>query len=61
LVLCRLLRSLAQRYPLRQVVGHEHVAPVRKTDPGPAFDWMRLARGLACSRPHVPLIAMARP
>jgi len=24
------------------VVGHEHIAPGRKTDPGPAFDWDRL-------------------
>ena len=23
------------------VVGHEHIAPGRKTDPGPAFDWQR--------------------
>lgn len=40
----RLLTSLARRYPLREVVGHEHVAPVRKSDPGPGFDWTRLAR-----------------
>jgi AmpD protein len=30
-----------------EVVGHEHIAPGRKTDPGPAFDWNRLNRELA--------------
>ena len=25
-----------------EIVGHEHIAPGRKTDPGPAFDWNRL-------------------
>ena len=28
------------------VVGHEHIAPGRKTDPGPAFDWSRLRAAL---------------
>ena len=31
--------ALQRRYPLRSVAGHEHVAPGRKTDPGPFFDW----------------------
>ena len=47
--LVRLLRSLARRYPVREVVGHEHVAPGRKHDPGPGFDWPRLVRALGWS------------
>jgi N-acetyl-anhydromuramoyl-L-alanine amidase len=27
-------------------VGHEHVAPARKADPGARFEWPRLARAL---------------
>ena len=31
--------ALQARHALADVVGHEHVAPGRKTDPGPFFDW----------------------
>lgn len=44
--LCRLLRALVRRYPIAEVVGHEHVAPGRKGDPGAGFDWRLLARVL---------------
>ncbi len=40
--LAALLQALAGVLPLREVVGHEHVAPGRKCDPGPGFDWARL-------------------
>jgi AmpD protein len=43
-VLAGLLRSLALRYPIAAVAGHEHVAPGRKNDPGAGFDWPRLRR-----------------
>lgn len=30
-----------------RITGHEHIAPVRKTDPGPAFDWPRYRSDIA--------------
>lgn len=42
----RLLRTLARRYPIEAVAGHEHVAPSRKADPGPGFDWTTLRAAL---------------
>jgi AmpD protein len=52
--LARLLRALARRYPVAEAVGHEHVAPGRKADPGPGFDWFALRRLLRQSRPALP-------
>ena len=40
--LAALIDELAQRYPIAAVVGHEHVAPGRKFDPGAGFDWALL-------------------
>ena len=41
-----LVRDIVQRHAIRaeHVVGHSDIAPLRKTDPGPAFPWWRLAQ-----------------
>ena len=46
-VLARLTRALRRRYPIADLAGHQDVAPGRKTDPGPAFDWPRFRRMVA--------------
>lgn len=45
--LAALSTALVQRHPISAVRGHEHIAPGRKTDPGPHFDWERFQRDLA--------------
>ena len=37
--LVSLTDALRRRYSLKTITGHQHIAPVRKTDPGPFFDW----------------------
>lgn len=40
--LARLIRVLRRHLALEDIVGHADIAPGRKTDPGPYFDWLRL-------------------
>ena len=51
-VLTNLIRLLTDGYPAIRpdhIVGHNDIAPSRKTDPGPCFDWKRLRTGIACA------------
>lgn len=52
--LTSLCAALAQHYPIRHIAGHEHVAPDRKADPGPGFEWLRVRQALAFPSQYFP-------
>ena len=52
--LADLVAAVAQHYPLAHVVGHEHIAPGRKLDPGPGFQWNLLL-------PHLTALSIRPP
>lgn len=59
--LAALLTDIARRYPVSAIVGHEHVAPGRKLDPGPGFDWPRIVALTPTVAPCFPDEVLSRP
>lgn len=40
----RLVTAISNKYPIQAIVGHSEIAPGRKTDPGPYFNWQYLEK-----------------
>jgi AmpD protein len=52
--LAKLCLALGQLYPIAHVAGHEHIAPGRKKDPGPGFNWDVLQKNVAWPSQYFP-------
>ena len=48
--LAELTARLCKHYPITAIAGHADIAPGRKTDPGPYFDWESLGAGKILER-----------
>lgn len=57
--LVALCAALEQRYPIRYVAGHEHVAPGRKLDPGSGFCWSKLRDALGWPSQYFPSVNLS--
>jgi N-acetyl-anhydromuramoyl-L-alanine amidase len=55
--LSALCAALMAQYPIAHIAGHEHIAPGRKGDPGPGFDWPLLQRSMSLSDKFLPKIS----
>ena len=52
--LAAVVGALLQVYPIQSLAGHSDIAPGRKTDPGPCFDWSALRRASALGMSSFP-------
>ena len=54
--LSALVQALVARYAIEALAGHSDIAPGRKTDPGPHFEWDRLQRDTQLADPYFPYL-----
>lgn len=53
--LAALCAAILQYCPIAHVAGHEHIAPGRKRDPGPGFDWQLFQKYLGLAARYLPV------
>lgn len=53
-----LIPALTHQYQIEHIAGHEHIAPARKADPGPGFDWAFLQHALGPSPVSFPTVIL---
>lgn len=58
--LAGLCAALLQHYPIAHIAGHQHIAPGRKADPGPGFDWPRLQSSMGLASAYFPAGVVTR-
>jgi N-acetyl-anhydromuramoyl-L-alanine amidase len=51
-----LVSALKARYPIDALAGHSDIAPGRKTDPGPHFEWQRLRDDTTLAAQYFPYL-----
>jgi N-acetyl-anhydromuramoyl-L-alanine amidase len=49
-----LIKVLKKAYSIQHIVGHSDIAPGRKTDPGPYFEWQKLNKHIKNQKTIVP-------
>ncbi|WP_233832169.1 1,6-anhydro-N-acetylmuramyl-L-alanine amidase AmpD [Paraburkholderia sp. ZP32-5] len=54
--LAALVSALNSHYPIDALAGHSDIAPLRKTDPGPHFEWSRLQRETSLDARYFPYL-----
>ncbi|MGF6756499.1 1,6-anhydro-N-acetylmuramyl-L-alanine amidase AmpD [Paraburkholderia sp. GAS42] len=57
--LSALVRALVAHYPVEALAGHSDIAPGRKTDPGPHFEWQRLQHDCALPARYFPYLSLS--
>jgi N-acetyl-anhydromuramoyl-L-alanine amidase len=56
-LVCQQLRA---QYPIEHVIGHEHIAPGRKFDPGAGFDWQGLQKTVGWPPQYFPVLSFLK-